>query len=134
VTPVFDGAHENEIEAELARAWLVTRAWEDTTEDAWKWLTEQGYDPESIEDDAEARRLYMDQWLRGKKYSASCWPQRAIRSPGGVAEWLRARDLRPETVMVFDDNTMAVADRAQPDLTPWDICLRLWMEDRGHKG
>ena len=42
----------------------------------WEWarsvprlLAEQGYDPEGVEDDSEARRLYMDQWLRGKKYS-----------------------------------------------------------------
>ena len=27
VTPVFDGADEAEIEAELARAWLIDRAW-----------------------------------------------------------------------------------------------------------
>jgi DNA-directed RNA polymerase subunit beta len=26
-TPVFDGAKEEEIEAELARAWLIDRAW-----------------------------------------------------------------------------------------------------------
>ena len=29
VTPVFDGANEDEIEAELARAWLVDRAWKE---------------------------------------------------------------------------------------------------------
>ena len=30
-TPVFDGASEQEIEAELARAWLADRAWEKAT-------------------------------------------------------------------------------------------------------
>ncbi|HLB48782.1 MAG TPA: DNA-directed RNA polymerase subunit beta, partial [Anaerolineales bacterium] len=35
VTPVFDGANELEIEAELARAWLIDRAWKDATEIAW---------------------------------------------------------------------------------------------------
>ena len=30
-TPVFDGAREDEIEAELARAWLASRAWEKAT-------------------------------------------------------------------------------------------------------
>ncbi len=30
-TPVFDGAKEDEIEAELARAWLIDRAWQAST-------------------------------------------------------------------------------------------------------
>ena len=34
-TPVFDGAKEEEIEAELARAWLIDRAWLATTQQAW---------------------------------------------------------------------------------------------------
>ncbi len=34
-TPVFDGATEGEIEAELARAWLADRAWEKATRRAW---------------------------------------------------------------------------------------------------
>ncbi|MGC1377436.1 MAG: DNA-directed RNA polymerase subunit beta, partial [Anaerolineales bacterium] len=38
ITPVFDGAKEEEIEAELARAWLVDRAWSETAATAWEWL------------------------------------------------------------------------------------------------
>jgi len=30
ITPVFDGARENEIEAELARAWMVDYTWKET--------------------------------------------------------------------------------------------------------
>ena len=32
ITPVFDGANEVEIEAELARAWLIDQAWKETAE------------------------------------------------------------------------------------------------------
>ena len=35
ITPVFDGANEIEIEAELARAWLMDHAWAKTAEKAW---------------------------------------------------------------------------------------------------
>jgi DNA-directed RNA polymerase subunit beta len=35
-TPVFDGAKEEEIEAEMARAWLIERAWQEVTQQAWE--------------------------------------------------------------------------------------------------
>ena len=38
ITPVFDGAREEEIKAELARAWLVDRAWREITLRTWAWL------------------------------------------------------------------------------------------------
>ena len=57
ISPVFDGADEEEIEAELARAWLIERAWSDTADTAWQWLKQQEYDPQTIQDDDEVRRL-----------------------------------------------------------------------------
>jgi DNA-directed RNA polymerase subunit beta len=135
VTPVFDGAREHEIEAELARSWLVDRAWQDVTEAAWAWLNEQGYDPESIEDDSEARRLYLDTWLRGKKYSRELLAtneQYARRA--AVNEWLRERDYNPDDILAFEDHEAGASDREHLDYAAIDACLRLWMEDRGHKG
>lgn len=55
VSPVFDGADEEEIGAELARSWLMVHTWEDMTQHAWEWLAEQGYGDEDLEDDDEAR-------------------------------------------------------------------------------
>ena len=63
VTPVFDGASESEIEAELARAWMVDEAWKESAAVAWDWLKEQEYDAESIQDDDEVRSLYLEEWL-----------------------------------------------------------------------
>ncbi len=68
ITPVFDGATEEEIEAELARAWMVDYAWHETVDTAWNWLKEQEYTPEMIEDDDEVRRLYLEQWLGERGY------------------------------------------------------------------
>ncbi len=63
ITPVFDGADEKEIEAELARAWMIDQAWNEVAEKAWEWLNDQDYSPESIRDDDEVRMLYLEQWL-----------------------------------------------------------------------
>ena len=64
VTPVFDGAKEYEIEAELGRAWIIDRAWEQTQERCMgNGLSEQEYDTEMLEDDAEALRIYIDAWI-----------------------------------------------------------------------
>src|SRR5512133_2328304 len=68
VTPVFDGANEIEIEAELARAWMMDLAWKETANTAWECLNTQEYSPDSIKDDDEVRLLYMEQWLGGQGY------------------------------------------------------------------
>ncbi|MDP3451068.1 MAG: DNA-directed RNA polymerase subunit beta, partial [Anaerolineaceae bacterium] len=61
VTPVFDGADEYEIEAELGRAWLMELAWKESGEKSWEWLNSQDYDPQSIRDDDEVRLFYLEQ-------------------------------------------------------------------------
>jgi DNA-directed RNA polymerase subunit beta len=58
ITPVFDGADELEIQAELGRAWMIERAWKMMTEKAWDWVSEY-YNPEDLEDDDEVRLLYV---------------------------------------------------------------------------
>ena len=35
---------------------------------AWNWLKGQEYDPASIEDDDEVRRLYLEVWLGDRDY------------------------------------------------------------------
>jgi DNA-directed RNA polymerase subunit beta len=44
MTPVSDGAREDEIAAELARAWLIDRAQVDLNERTRAWIVEQGID------------------------------------------------------------------------------------------
>jgi DNA-directed RNA polymerase subunit beta len=55
ITPVFDGSTEFEIEAELARAWLIDYTWKKAEVKAWEWIADQDYTAESIEDDDEVR-------------------------------------------------------------------------------
>jgi DNA-directed RNA polymerase subunit beta len=134
VTPVFDGASEEEIEAELARAWLVERAWTDISDRAWEWLRDQSYDPESIEDDGEVRRLFLAQWLRGKKYNQDLLAtneQYARRA--AVREWLREKGYNPDETLVFEDSDVPVAARKPMDEQAIEACLKFWLEDRGEK-
>ena len=134
ISPVFDGATEQEIEAELARAWLIDRAWEKTAEQAWQWLKDQEYDPESIEDDDEVRRLYLEQWLGDRGYdvyqliSDSSYARRSV-----MREWLRDNGYDPDAILAFEGGQFEVDEREERDHQAILACLRLWMEERGEE-
>jgi DNA-directed RNA polymerase subunit beta len=131
VSPVFDGADEQEIEAELARAWLVDRAWQFAEEEAWEWLKQQEYDPLTIEDNDEVRRLYLENWLGERGYdvyqiiSDVTYARRST-----VREWLRDQGYDPGTILVFEDNEMPLDVRENADLTAIDACLKVWLKGR----
>jgi DNA-directed RNA polymerase subunit beta len=77
MTPVFDGAKDNDIESGLARVWLVQKAGAvelDPVDDhpvldmekARQWLTDQGFDAEKVfnsDDTDEAKRVCLKLWL-----------------------------------------------------------------------
>ncbi len=68
ITPVFDGANEAEIAAELARAWMIDEAWRAVAEKGWAWIQTFEHDPEMILDDEEVRLLYLENILADKDY------------------------------------------------------------------
>ena len=132
VTPVFDGAGEKEIEAELARSWLIDRAWDETAEKAWEWLDSQEHDPESIEDDDEVRRLYLEAWLGDRNYDV----YRLISDPVyarrvALSEWLRDKGIDPEQQLFYEDVPAANPVRQAMDRRVVNTCLRLWLENLG---
>jgi DNA-directed RNA polymerase subunit beta len=132
ITPVFDGASEDEIEAELARAWLVDQAWKEISERAWEWIAAQEYDPETLEDDGEVRRLYLSNWLKGKKYSQDqLATNEKYAKRAAVREWLREKGYEPDDVLVFEDSPLLPTDRKPNDELALDVCLRLWIETQG---
>ncbi|HKZ68505.1 MAG TPA: DNA-directed RNA polymerase subunit beta [Anaerolineales bacterium] len=135
VTPVFDGANELEIEAELARAWLIDRAWKDATEIAWDWLLDQEIDPDSIDSEEEARHLYLESWLgKGKKYDPELLATDvAYARRATLTEWLREKGYDPEHVLVFGDSELRGAARTEADQNAVDACLRAWLGDHGSK-
>jgi DNA-directed RNA polymerase subunit beta len=132
ITPVFDGASEEEIEAELARAWIVDQAWKESAATAWEWIKQQEYDPESIQDDDEVRRLYLEEWLGGRDYDPYELNNVDYARFATAAEWLRDRGYDPETI--FHPEDVDPREREQYNSTAISACLRLWIESHGHAG
>ena len=134
VTPVFDGANESQVEAELARAWLIDRAWDEIAERAWAWLKAQSYPLETLWDDEEARRLYIVAWLSEHGYDPDrlateyTYVRRSV-----LREWLRERGYEPDELLSFEDDVRSLTERAVADQKARIVCLRLWLESRGHE-
>jgi DNA-directed RNA polymerase subunit beta len=131
VTPVFDGADEGEIAAELARAWLIDKAWDDVMERAWTWLKAQEYPLESLEDDEEARLIYVASWLNPKGYDLNKLRDNRVYARRSVLrEWLRESGFDPDELLTFDRENYTLAQRDAMDNKAQAVCLRLWMEAR----
>jgi DNA-directed RNA polymerase subunit beta len=133
VSPVFDGATESEIEAELARAWMIDHAWQLVTSDAWEWLRASEYDPTYLENDAEARRLYIQAWLAQEGYYDpemlaldEVYARRAV-----LQEWLRENGYVPEELLVFEDDPRTTEQQENADRLAVIACLRLWLQSYG---
>jgi len=135
ITPVFDGASEDEIEAELARAWIIDQAWKEAGEKAWEWLKSQEYDPTMIEDDEEVRRYYLEQWLGERGYdvyrliSDTLYARRAV-----FAEYLKDKGFNPEDILFFEDRSAVSNERRKIlDTNAVTTCLQLWLESLGEE-
>ena len=130
ISPVFDGADEGEIAAELGRAWLIDKAWAEITQRAWQWLEEMRYDPEYLEDDEEARFLYITQWLEGKGYDEEALAvDRVYARRCVLREWLKEHGYDPEAVLVFEGDSRSMAEKEVADRRAHTVCLRLWLEE-----
>lgn len=135
MTPVSDGADEDEIAAELARAWLIDRAWHDLTERTWPWLEAQGIELDTLRDDAEARSIYLGDFL-----SRQGVPGEEIERVLGdyvlsrrtwLAYWLRELGYDADKVMVYEDSTLSQEETQMANELAREICLRLWLRDEG---
>jgi DNA-directed RNA polymerase subunit beta len=128
VTPAFDGADEAEIEAELARAWMIDQAWDELAQRAWDWVKESGdYEEEAYENDDQVRLLFLEDWLSGKGYDADLIAtDRNYARRAALREWLREQDYDPDATLIFEDNELDVAERTPYDLAAIEACLRLW--------
>jgi DNA-directed RNA polymerase subunit beta len=132
VTPVFDGATEEQIEAELARAWIVDHAWQEAGRAAWEWLKGQEYDSQAIQDDDEVRRLYLESWLGNRKYDVYALNDADYARHASATEWLRDRGYDPG--LVLEKAGADVDGSVNSDQLAITACLRLWMESLGEEG
>ncbi len=135
VSPVFDGAEEIEIEAELGRAWLMDTAWQEKCDDAWTWIKQQDYDPSALEDDDEVRLLYLEQYLGEKGYDVYQLNTDANFARRSTLEaWLEEKGYDPSKVLNFDNDTVSgLMLSMERDRNAIEVCLRTWLEKQGEK-
>jgi DNA-directed RNA polymerase subunit beta len=131
ITPVFDGAKEYEIQAELGRAWMIDHTWKIATERAWQWMRESGYEIEAFWDDDDVRRVYIDTWLGEKPdYDRSRlsrdyhYARRSV-----LREYLIERGYDADRdILAFNISQMSIEERAWRDEHTIIATLHLWIE------
>ncbi|MCL4562210.1 MAG: DNA-directed RNA polymerase subunit beta [Chloroflexi bacterium] len=131
-TPVFDGATESEIEAELARAWLIDQAWKEVAERAWEWIKGEEYSPESIQDEDEVRLLYLEHWLGERNYDIyQLTSDQTYARRSTVREWLRDYGYEPDRILAFEDMHIATNQIPAQDKRAVLACLKQWTKVQG---
>ncbi|MBI4789295.1 MAG: DNA-directed RNA polymerase subunit beta [Chloroflexi bacterium] len=130
VSPVFDGADEAEISAELARSWMIDRAWNEVTARAWTWLKEQEYNLDDLNDDDEARLLYLQDWLKDadarKLANDRVYARREV-----LRAWLQDKGYAADELVSFEDDERTPDERIIADQKARVACYRLWLEAYG---
>ncbi len=133
ITAVFDGAREEEIDAELARAWLIDRAWDDLRELALAWFKESELPSDAFEDDEEVIRYYLAQEFLGPRGydEEAIFTDRVYARRSVLREWLKDRGYDPDAILVFEDDTRSFKEREIADQRALETCLREWIKYRG---
>jgi DNA-directed RNA polymerase subunit beta len=127
ITPVFDGANETEIAAELARAWLLNHAWNIAVEWAWDWLREIEYDIQALTDESEARRLFITSWLGEHGYDIERLEVDERYARFAVArEWLASREWDADLIFPANWDTRPKLTWAENNTAAIECCIREW--------
>ena len=136
ITPVFDGVKEQEIQAELGRAWMIDWAWKLTTERAWenheRLAESAGIAPEDFDDDMHVICAY----LVDRVSESGLYDNEAIILERddiyvrrvAVAEMLREFGHDPDAVMVYDNSELSTEERDNRDANAVDVSVRLWIQ------
>jgi DNA-directed RNA polymerase subunit beta len=126
-TPVFDGAKESEIEAELARAWLIDRAWQVIPSEAWAHMRSTGMAGDDLVDDADARFIYLatSGWNLWATMRKNCSTISTMPASLCLREWLRERGYDPDNVVPALHARRVPPARANEFTN--DVALREWM-------
>jgi len=127
VSPVFDGADEAEIAAELARAWFIDEAWKEMTDRAWVWVKEQDLNLDDLENDDEARTLFFRDWLKDAD-SRKLGSDRVYARRQVLSAWLKEKHLNPDEILSFEDDKIRPELRFAKDKAARIACYRLWLK------
>lgn len=134
VTPVFDGATEAEIEAELVRAWMIDEAWRLTAVKGFEWLDGIEHDPEMIKDDDEVRLLYLEERLSDRDIDMfEIRENNILARRAALNLWLEDEGFDPSGITSFPEEKVSVADRKFRDDNAVRACLVLWAKKHGYE-
>jgi DNA-directed RNA polymerase subunit beta len=128
MSPVFDGATETDIAAELARAWMIDRAWREVRDAAWAWVEANGLDTSGLQDDSEVRRLYLEHLLPDVD-TDRLWTDTPFARHQALAAWLVAKGYQPEALLHAGERALAPEEREESNGQAIEACLRLWLAD-----
>ncbi len=134
VSPVFDGASESEIEAELCRAWLMDYAFRDVTERAWQFLKQNGVDTSDMRDEHDARMAFLAEWMNNDTYdldralSDMVYARRIV-----LDKWLREKGYNPDELLSYEDDQRSRQARQEADKRAVQTCLTIWLEVHGDR-
>ncbi|MGQ9683922.1 MAG: DNA-directed RNA polymerase subunit beta [Anaerolineae bacterium] len=133
VSPVFDGADESELEGELARAWLVDRAWGDVLQNATEAAAADGVPTDEFADDEELRDYYLREHLDiGDEHDMEAvLHDRPLARLLWLRQWLLQQGYDAEHMLVLSAEDLPLRERREADDLARDACLRIWMQDMG---
>jgi DNA-directed RNA polymerase subunit beta len=127
ISSVFDGADELEIQAELARAWLIDRAWGVFVEQAWAWAREEEIATEELAED-ELLSWFLLNWLGSGDYDEERLVRdRTYARQVVMTEWLKQRGYDPEQLVSFDLEPRPTGERLRRRERARVVCLREWL-------
>ncbi len=136
ISPVFDGADEQQIAAELARAWLIDRAWRELNGRMWPWFAEMEFDTEALASEWEAQQIYLREHVDLDDedmdiddiihdFHASRWVW--------LRHWLAEQGHSLADLCTVDSLAMAPGEEEAANQRAIVTCLLLWLRDLGHE-
>ena len=141
VTPVFDGVGEQEIQAELGRAWMLDWAWKQISEQAWdnqdRLAEVAGISSEDFDNDMHVICAY----LLDRVGESGLYDNEAIILERdeiyvrrvAVAEVLRELGYDPDEIMVYDNSNLGADTRDERDEAALRVSLLLWIQQTATK-
>ncbi len=137
ITPVFDGAKEREIAAEMARAWLVDRAWVELGDRALDALAEAGFEMGELTNDTEARQIYLrgllDAQGMGEVELEEITRSVRLMRRHWLEMWLEERGIEPSSMLIWGEDERARDDQNVVDETVIRFTLEEWIRFHGHE-
>lgn len=134
VVPAFDSTGQGEIEAELARLWLMEEALRCNKKAAFDWLAERGEQGGYYTDDDHIALTYAQIQLKddgvnpGRMFTDEVYARRSI-----LHAWLNSMDVDHDQIMAYEDAVLSSLERNTRGDMAIITALRIWLSNHGVK-